>query len=178
MPRATRLSYPVGQCAMARSRSKQGCVKDKLEWRQPGEDVFLPTAVDEGVGSDRIKIDMPSDLDLVVLHPDAAKDSSRREAYQSLGVRNCPPSTICCAIEKAQATPGTKFNSDLLCGFELLFWFPHKFSFGAQSQLIALASANLYAKSKGLFMRSDQPYHAERLLGLAENPQYNVEIFR
>jgi len=116
---------------------------------------------------------MPRGLDLVVLHPDAAEDSSRREVYQSLGVRNCPPATICDAIEKAQTTPGSKFTSDLLSYFELLFWFSHKFSFGAQYKLVASTSGGIYANSKGLFMRSDQPYHAEYLLHLAENSQYN-----
>src|SRR5262249_49242534 len=54
-------------------------VKDKLEWRRPGQNIYLPIVVDEGTGSERIKIEMPKGLDLVVLHPDAAKDSSRRE---------------------------------------------------------------------------------------------------
>jgi hypothetical protein len=148
-------------------------VKNELEWRRPGQNVYLPIVVDEGAGSERIKIEMPMGLDLVVLHPDAAEDSSRREVYQSLGVRNCPPATICDAIEKAQTTPGTKFISDLLSYFELLFWFSHKFSFGARYNLVASTSGGIYANSKRLFMRSDQPYHAEYLLRLAENSQYN-----
>jgi hypothetical protein len=148
-------------------------VKNELEWRRPGQNVYLPIVVDEGTGSERIKIEMPRDLDLVVLHPDAAEDSSRRGVYQSLSVRNCPPATICHAIEKAQTTPESKFTSDLLSYFELLFWFSHKFSFGAQFHLVASTSGGIYAKSRGLFMRSDQPYHAECLLRLAENSQYN-----
>jgi len=148
-------------------------VKDKLEWRRPGQNVYLPIVVDEGTGSERIKIEMPKGLDLVVLHPDAAEDSSRREVYQSLGVCNCPPAKICDAIEKAQTTPGKKFVSDLLSYFELLFWFSHKFSFGAQYNLVANTSGEIYAKSRRLFMRSNQPYHAEYLLHLDENPQYN-----
>jgi hypothetical protein len=148
-------------------------VKNKLEWWRPGQNVYLPIVVDEGAGSERIKIEMPRGLDLVVLHPDAAEDSSRREVYQSLEVRNCPPATICDAIVKAQMTPGTKFPSDLLSYFELLFWFSHKFLLGARYELVADTSGGVYAESKRLFMRSDQPYHAEYLLRLAENSQYN-----
>ena len=148
-------------------------VQNELEWRRPGQNVYLPIVVDEGTGSERIKIEMPRRLDLVVLHPDAAKDSFRTEVYQSLGVRNCPPATICKAVEKTQTTTGTKFNSDLLIYLELLFWFSHKFSFEAKYNLVALTSGGIYAESKGLFMRSDQPYHAEFLLRLAENSQYN-----
>jgi len=138
----------------------------------------LPTVVDEGVGSERIKIEMPRGVDLVVLHPDVAEDSFRRGVYQLLGVRNCPPATVCDAIVKAQTTPGSKFTSDLLSYFELLFWFSHKFPVGfggvrAACNLVARMSGGGYAKSDRLFMRSDQPYHAECLLHLAENPQYN-----
>jgi hypothetical protein len=112
-------------------------------------------------------------VDLVVLHPDAAEDPSRRGVYQLLGVRNCPPDTICDAIEKAEAAPGNKFTSDLLSSLELLFWFSHTLSFRARHNLVASTSGGIYAKSNRLFMRSDQPYHAECLLRLAENSQYN-----
>jgi hypothetical protein len=148
-------------------------VKNKLEWRRPGRNVYFPTVVDEGTGSERIKIEMPTDLELVVLYPDAAEDPSRRSVYHLLGVRNCPPATICDAIEKAQVVSGNKLPSDLLSSLELLFWFSHKFSFGAQDNLVADTSGEIYEKSNQLFMLSDQPYHAECLLCLAENSQYN-----
>lgn len=147
-------------------------VKDKLEWWRPWQNVYFPTIVEEGTGSEQVRIEMPMDINLVVLHPDAAAHSSRRQVYQLLGVRHCSSAVICSAIEKAQNTPGSKFPTDLLSSLELLFWFSHKFSVGAQYNLVASTSAGVYTGAKRLFMRSDQPYHAERLLRLAENPQY------
>jgi hypothetical protein len=147
-------------------------VKTELQWRRPGQNIYLPIVIDEGTGSERIKIEMPMGLDLVILHPDAAQDSSRRKVYQSLGMRKCSPATICDAIEKAQTAPGNKFTSDLLSYFELLFKFSHKLSFGVQYKLVAKTTGNNYRKSHGLFMRSDQSYHAECLLRLAENSRY------
>ncbi|KAF1811695.1 hypothetical protein P152DRAFT_418319 [Eremomyces bilateralis CBS 781.70] len=149
-------------------------VKNKLEWRQPGPNVYLPTVVDEGTGLERIEIEMPRGIDLVVLHPDAAKDSSRREVYQLLGVRSCPPDTLCDAIEMAQTTSEDKLIRNFLSYFELLFWFSRELSIKARSNLVAGTSGGTFANSNGLFMRSDQPYHAECLLRLAENSEYNT----
>ena len=146
-------------------------VKNKLEWRQPDAAIYFPGIVDEGTGSERIQIEMPWTVDLVVLHPDAATHLSRRHVYSMLGARDCSPAVICKAIEKAQTTSGTKSTSDLLSSLELLFWFSHKLSFGARDNLVALTSANVYANTNLLFMRSDHPFHAEKLLRLAENPE-------
>lgn len=143
-----------------------------LEWHCPNTYTYFPVLVDEGTGADHIRILMPTNVDLVVLHPDAATSSFRREVYQSLGVSICSPVNICNAIERAQLQPGTKLRSDLVSSLELLFWFSHPLSFGVGDKLIAATSGEQYSKAQGLFMLSDQPYHAESLLRLHENPQY------
>lgn len=150
-------------------------VQGKLEWRRPGRTIYFPTIVDEGTGSDRIHLEMPANLDLIVLHPDAAANSSRLEVYQLLGVQHCPSTVVCNAVVREQSTGGTKTNNDLLTSLQLLFWFSHKFPVGVSKYLVAKTAdaKGLYLNTNGLFLRSDQRYHAESLLRLASNPLYN-----
>lgn len=147
-------------------------VLNELQWYPPSSTVYYPTVVEEGTGSDSIKIEMPTGLDLVVLHPDSAKSALRRRVYGSLGVSHCTPETICKAIERYHRTSGTKFDSDLVASLELPFWFSHKFSLEAQRGLIASTAGGIYANTRGLFMRSTEPYHAECLADLHKNDHF------
>jgi len=145
----------------------------ELRWQQPWQTIYFPTIVDEWVGPERVKIELPKDLDLIVLDPDAARESQCRKVYKSLGVCHCPVKLLCDSIEQAQMKPGTKYVDDMLRHFELLFWFSHKISSNVVKTLVADTSGVFYGDSNGLFMRSHEPYHAEQLLRLAENPKYN-----
>lgn len=154
-------------------------VGSEREWYNPSQTIYFPIIVDEGAGSDRVQIEMPIDLDLVVLHPEAARDSARHKVYQSLGVGTCSPSTLCDAILTYQSTGGTKTTSALLGCLQLLFWFSnsHKSSpFDGPPSLVARRSGGGYVATSKLFMRSQQPYHAERLLRLPDNPKHNCHF--
>ena len=145
-------------------------VQSQLEWRRPAQDIYFPTVVDEGTGSERITIGMPVGVDLVVLHPDAATESSRLEVYQLLGVCHCPNDVVCTAIKRWYMKPGTKGRDDLRSSLEILFWSSYKISPGTSQKLLAVTAKPMFLDTRKLYMRSDQPYHAERLLRLAENP--------
>lgn len=154
-------------------------VGSEREWYKPSQTIYFPIIVDEGAGSDQVQIEMPIGLDLVVLHPDAVRDSARHKVYQSLGVGTCSPSTLCDAILAYQSTGGTKESSALLGCLQLLFWFSDTYKFprfGGPLSLVACSSDAKYAPTRGLFMRSQQPYHAERLLRLPDNPKYNCHF--
>lgn len=147
-------------------------IERALEWWCPGQDVYFPTVVEEGAGSEQVKLQIPTDIGFVVLHPDAAIHPTRQRVYRLLGVRDCSSSAICNAIEKTQSISKTRFRDDLLSHLELLFWFQHKITLGLQYSLVACSAANTLKKVTGLFLRSDRPYHAESLLHLQDNPQY------
>ncbi|OAG34109.1 hypothetical protein AYO21_11750 [Fonsecaea monophora] len=148
-------------------------VRGGLEWYTPNQMSYFPNLVDEGAGIDRVQIEMPGGLDLVVLHPDAARNPARHMVYQSLGVGHCPPVDLNRAILSYQYKAGDKFASDLLSCLQLLFWFSHMFlPFSEPPRLVALAGTGGYKSTRELFMRSQQPYHAECLLRLQENPQH------
>lgn len=146
-------------------------VDGALEWHRPGSDIFLPHAVDEGNGPDSILIEMPSDIDLVVLRPEAAAVRKRREVYLSLGVQRASSAQICAAITRAMRKPGSKDSSNLRRSLELLFWFSYEPSaFG--NTIKASTSGGVYEDTNKLFMRSREPYHAECLLRLDNHPNY------
>jgi hypothetical protein len=147
-------------------------VNDVLQWQRPGQAIYFPNIVDEGTGSDRVKIDMPQQIELSTLWPDAAINSNRLKIYGSLGVQNCPVETLCRAVEKQHIRPGSHYTLDLRTCLEILYWFSYKLSFGAQPKLIASTSANIYAQTRTLFMRSIQPYDAETLLALEDHPEF------
>ena len=71
----------------------------ELRWQQPWQTIYFPTIVDEWVGPERVKIELPKDLDLIVLDPDAARESQCRKVYKSLGVCHCPVKLLCDSIE-------------------------------------------------------------------------------
>lgn len=149
-------------------------VNGRLEWWRSSRNVFLPVVVDEGSAPDRIKIELPRSLDLVVLHPDAADDSLRNEVYQLLGVCQCSPATICEASNKAVQMSDSLNGPDLLTCFELLFWFSKSNSVsGSTNNMMAMNASKSYTKSKELFMLSDDPFHSECLLNLSRNTKYN-----
>lgn len=142
-----------------------------LEWHRPGAAVFFPYAVNEGTGPECILIEIPTDIDLVVLHPDAATAPKRRDVYLSLGVQQASSVKICTAIINSMTKSGTKYPRNLLGSLELLFWFSYE-SFALQDKLKASTSGDFYAPTADLFMRSREQYHAECLVRLDENPDY------
>ncbi|KAK6380969.1 hypothetical protein LTS17_005170 [Exophiala oligosperma] len=142
-----------------------------LEWHRPGSDIFFPHAVDEGTGSECIRILIPTDIELVVLQPDAATAPKRREVYLTLGVRHGSSFEICSAITRKMTKSGTRKMFDILRSSELLFWFSNQ-DFNVKDKVQAATSGGIYGTSNLLFMRSSQPYHAECLVCLNENPDY------
>lgn len=146
-------------------------VNKAMEWHRPGPDIFFPHAVNEGTGVECILIEMPADVDLVVLRPEAATAPKRREVYLTLGVQQASSAKICAAITIAMIKPGPRYLADLLRSMELLFWFSYTPSaFGGQ--LKASTSGGVYGAASQLFMHSREQYHAERLVQLDENPNY------
>ena len=149
-------------------------VGSEREWHKPSHTIYFPVIVDDGAGSDRVQIEIPIGVDLIVLHPDAGRDSVRREVYRSLGVSVCSPNTLCNAILAYQSTGGTKQNEALLGCLQLLFWFSDAYKLpSVGGALVALRGDGHYVPTSGLFMRSNQPYHAERLLRLQDNPKHS-----
>ncbi|KIX03638.1 uncharacterized protein Z518_07191 [Rhinocladiella mackenziei CBS 650.93] len=146
-------------------------VDEALEWYRPGPNIFFPHAVNEGTGPECILIEMPTDIDLVVLQPDAATAPKRREVYLTLGVQQASSAKICTAITKAMTKSGTRYVSDLLRSLELLFWFSYK-PLTLRDELKASTSGGIYQPTNQLFMRSREQYHAECLVRLDENPDY------
>jgi hypothetical protein len=147
-------------------------VNNKLEWHRPGSDIFFPDAVNEGSGPECVRIEMPTDVDIVVLHPEAAAVAGRHEAYLTLGVQHASSNQICPAVTKALLKGGPRLRGDLRKSLELLFWFSYQLSPGVQHMLPASTSGGVAKPTKGLFMRSQQQHHAESLVRLDENPQY------
>lgn len=147
-------------------------VEEKLKWWRPGQVVYFPTVVEEGTGFEQVKLQMPTNIGFVVLHPDAAVPPTRLQIYGRLGVSRCSIEAICEAIEGAQLTSGSSFTSDLISHPELLFWHSHKISPQTKDTLKGLRADGEYQTIKGSFLRSDQTYHAERLLNLQDNSQY------
>lgn len=104
-------------------------VQNELEWRRPWGKIYHPIVVESGVGSEAVEIEMPMDVDLVVLYLNALKIPSGWKVYKSLGVCNCPAPKLCVAIEQAQRAPGKKLVADMIRHFELMFWFSHDISY-------------------------------------------------
>ncbi len=151
---------------------------NKLEWHRPGPAIFFPHVVNEGIGPECILIEIPTDIDVVVLQPQAVIAPNRCEVYLALGVQQASSAKICDAITKAMTKSMARYPKDLLCSFEILFWFSCQRSTGLQDKLQALTSGDVYLSTKQLFMRSDQPYHAECLVRLDENPQYGKHFLK
>lgn len=147
-------------------------VNNEQEWHQPGSHIFFPNAVDEGVGPESIQIELPTDVDMTVLHPEAAAEDRRLEVYLALGVQHASSSSICDAIIEAMEMSGNKSADDLLRSLELLFWFSYQPPTPSDAVLKALTSGGGYKATEHLFMRSSSPYHAECLVRLDENPEY------
>ena len=149
----------------------------KLEWTQPWQSIYWPNVVNEGSDSERLVIDMPTDLNIVVLHPDAARAPERRKIFQDFGVTACSPLRICDAVVRASTALGSKSSQDMLKHFELLFWFSHKLDSEAQNGLVAFTADQAYLnRSRLLFMRSNDEYHAEQLLCLEKNPHLKLKF--
>jgi hypothetical protein len=149
-------------------------INGQSQWYCTGQTAYLPNVVDEGTGSDRVKIDMPDMIDIPVLRPEAvASNRLRLSQYKDIGVSACPPDVLCFAVERQQKLPGTKFTKDLQTYLEILFWYSHKRGMGTLPFLIATACKDGYSSTSALFMRSDRPFEAEYLLSLATNPQYS-----
>ncbi|KAJ9605358.1 hypothetical protein H2200_010015 [Cladophialophora chaetospira] len=151
-------------------------VNNMLEWYQPGQGIYFSSAVNEGVGPGCVQIEMPTDVDIVVLHPIAEAAISRQEVYSALGVQHASSAQICAAVTRALAKPGTKTTGDLRQSLELLFWFSYQPNLIFHDGFKAATSGGTYRLTKELFMRSDQEYHAERLVRLDENPQYSKDF--
>jgi hypothetical protein len=147
-------------------------VQNQLEWRQFGTRIFFPYAVNEGMGSECVKIAIPSDADLAVLHPDALVADDRREKYSAPGVTDPTPSTICTAVLAAMSRSVDKYASDLIASLEILFWYAQPLSLTAQADLKALNAVGFWSSTAKLFMRSKERGHAETLISLEGNPLY------
>ncbi|KEF58470.1 uncharacterized protein A1O9_06396 [Exophiala aquamarina CBS 119918] len=141
-----------------------------LEWHRPGPDIFLPHAVNEGTGPECILIEMPINIDIVVLQPDAATAPRRRDLYLALGVQQASTLHIRTAITKLMTKSAGGCRFDLLRSAELLFWF--NLPLGSRDELKAWTSGDIDDHTKLLFMRSREQYHAECLVRLDENPDY------
>ncbi|KIW23153.1 uncharacterized protein PV07_11373 [Cladophialophora immunda] len=141
-----------------------------LEWHRAGPNIFFPHVVNEGTGPECILLEMPTDVDLVVLQPEAATAPKRHETYLALGVRQASSVKICTAITERMTKSGTRYISDLLRSLELLFWFSYPLN--VRDELKASTSGGIYGSTKLLFMRSREQYHAECLVRLDENPNY------
>lgn len=146
-------------------------VNNKLEWQRPGSQIFFPDAVNEGIGPDCIRIEIPTNVDIVVLHPDAAAAVKRHEVYLTLGVQHASSAQICAAVTRALAKRGIKFPQDLLKSLELLFWFSYHPSLLSEG-LQASTSGGVYLPTAQLFMRSNEQWHAESLVRLDKSPEH------
>jgi len=112
---------------------------------------------------DSVRIEIPDDLNLPVLHPIAVAVGQRLAFYESLGIEDCKTSLVVDAIVRRHRKGGNAKIRNIVTHFEILFLSdkPDPRYLGR----INAVSAEPVNRSPGhLYLRSDRPLSTEKLL--------------
>jgi hypothetical protein len=127
--------------------------------------VYLPYVIDE----DSVKIQIPDNLGLCKLHPRSCTESEGSSFYAAIGISSCSKDLVIGKIlEFHKREPLKSTSRDAVAHLEILFWYSDtllfpEFSWNEQ-QLWAADRNNNWQLTSTLFFRSDEPYHADKLL--------------
>jgi hypothetical protein len=127
--------------------------------------VYLPYLIDD----DSVKIQIPDNLGLRKLHPRSCTESEGSSFYAAIGISSCSKDLVIGKIlesHKRRALKGTL--RDAVAHLEILFWYCDSLSFlefsWNEPQLWASDRNNSWQLTSTLFFRSEEPYHADKLL--------------
>lgn len=134
--------------------------------------IYFPVIVEDGNGTDRVHITMPTDLGLAVLHPTAASGAIRKRVYHDLGVQDCPPATICRSIERTHNARKFGLSSDMVAHFELLFWFSYDMSSDQRARLHAETEGKFCSNSSELFFWSEREHDTAQVARLEATEEH------
>lgn len=139
------------------------------DWVTPGSittnPVYLPHIIDE----DSIKVKIPGNIGLRMLHPTACAVSERASVYARLGISNCDPKVAIQKIFDFQKGRRFGFPRDMVAQLEILFWYgPYRAPSGTvmdiPPRMFAADSRSRWHLTSTLFFRSEKLYDAEELL--------------
>lgn len=136
--------------------------------------VYLPYAV----GEDSVHILIPGDLNLSILHPIAYAVGDRLAFYQNLGISDCDDSVIVGAIIRRHKKEKNISFTNIVAHLEILFWFNVESSRLVQGKVRAINVAGNLSSPALLYLRSESPFSAEKLLRHTEQSKVNEWLIR
>ena len=132
------------------------------KWASPADSVYYPR-IDEQ--------EIPADLMLNLLHPQALGTGSQKALYESLGVSQCPPQMVFTRIMDVQfeRSPRSGDIPTAVLHWRFLHWFGKDISLHDRKQLFAYsANRNKRDVKEGLYFPSSDAYAAQSLLKVIE----------
>jgi len=118
--------------------------------------VYLPYAISE----DKLQIEIPENVGIQKLRPEACMVPSQRTVYTRLGVTHCSADMVLTKIAEVQRAQCSGPVLDFVRQFEILFWFSKN-----PQILKAIDEDGQRRRLHRLFFRTAAPYDALDLLG-------------
>ena len=118
--------------------------------------VYLPYAISE----DNLQIEIPENVGIQKLRPEACMIPDRRAVYAGLGVSDCSAESVLTKIAERQSAEYSGLIRDFVRQLEILFWFGRN-----PVSLKAIDEDRKRRPSERLFFRTGTPYDALDLLG-------------
>ena len=135
------------------------------EWVAPctaksGDQIYFPH-VDDANDSPLI----PEGLGIRTLDPVACVVAGRASFYRALGVEDVPTELVVeRVLETNKSTDPLLTVQDYVAQFEVLYWFASDLTSVSPECLTGMSHFNWLLPTSALYFRSDQQYHAEKLL--------------